>query len=50
MDDGGSRQGRRAGAGGLRPMVVEATGWSEVGNNGDAGGSDKTMCGEDEKN
>ena len=37
MDDGGSRQGRRVGTGGLRPMVVEATGCSEVYNNGDAG-------------
>ena len=30
-------------------MLVEATGWSEVGNNEGAGGSDKTVCGENKK-
>ena len=36
--DGDSRQVRRTGGGALRPVVVEATGWSEFGNNGGAGG------------
>ena len=36
-DDGDSRQVRRTGGGALSPMVVEAIGWSEFGNNGGVG-------------
>ena len=36
--DGDSRQVRRTGGGALRSVVVEATRWSEFGNNGGAGG------------